>query len=135
MESYQDPLVENEDFSIIFRDEYQGHNHYVSNDLTHKRNYQNTSFKMGGPPTENVSWWDNFLGLNWPLPYRSTFVWPIQQKESPEINLDEIGCIGFLSVDSSSKHVFQKEWDFDVGAIVADALFSAIYNYQNKEGE
>ena len=75
---------------------------------------------------------------DWPLPYRSTIVWPIQQRESRLLPLRaNVGCIGFLAIDSESRNVFRENWDFPIGAAVSDSLFHPLKFYAslNKNGQ
>ncbi|MDR3554767.1 MAG: hypothetical protein P4L55_08435 [Syntrophobacteraceae bacterium] len=131
---HQDPIEENDDFCDLYWRYGPLQRFFFCNDLTMRRNYKNTSFKVYGSPPQNVELKDriwSYLGIKkiWPLPYRSTMVWPIQQRESPELSLKEIGCLGFLAVDSEACNAFNKSLDFPMGASVADALFQPLRIY------
>ena len=69
------------------------------------------------------------LGWGWPLPYRSTMVFPIQQGESETFTFDPPGCIGFLTIDNRFRHAFRERGDAPIGMSLADALFTPLYRY------
>lgn len=134
-----DPIEENVDFSYLYDDFGPNSRCFFCNDLTTKRNYRTSSFKVYGNPPENVSIhdrWSQFVRheKDWPLPYRSTIVWPVQQRESRLLPLrDTLGCIGFLAIDSESRNVFREKWDFPIGATISDALFHPLKLYASLE--
>ena len=125
---HQDALEENEDFNLLYDGFGPNKRCFFCNDLSSRRNYSTSSYKLYGFPTSEISFFDKVISFtkvdkNWPLPYNSTIVWPIQQRETNTLKLDEPECIGFLAVDSESKNVFKRKWDFHIGAEIADALF------------
>lgn len=61
--------------------------------------------------------------IGWTLPYVATIVWPVQQKESEVLLVEDEGCIAYLTVDSKHRGVFKEQFDLYLGAGVADALF------------
>lgn len=107
----RDPLEDNDDFKMIFSDEDR---YFFSNDLKKLYHYNSTSFATYGQYKK---------GERWPLPYRSTFVWPIRQGAAPNLVITTKRCIGFLAVDSTRANAFSESVDFHLGAAVADALF------------
>ena len=99
---------------------------YFSNNIPHEKGYSNSSFQ-----------------INKKLPYSSTVVWPIrklvyvQDKKADELLNQEQDIIGYLCVDSARRNVFQEGYDFEMGAIIADALFvflKGYHTYLNKVG-
>ncbi|PWW82489.1 hypothetical protein CR164_05735 [Prosthecochloris marina] len=119
----QDAIEENEDFELLYSEKQPGQNYFFCNDLMQRRNYKTSSFKVYGEPKEEMGFYERITGKGWTLPYRSAIVWPIQQRKNRHFDFDEVGCIGFLAVDSESRGVFKKSWDTWLGAGVADALF------------
>ncbi|QDT06909.1 hypothetical protein K227x_53320 [Rubripirellula lacrimiformis] len=75
------------------------------------------------------------------LPYSSQMIWPIRHtrkgkadaNHAKRVTLKEQDLIGFLIVDSPEKNCFNKLFDFDVGAIVADALYIYLDSVQPKK--
>lgn len=69
----------------------------------------------------------------WPLPYRSTILWPIRKlKPIPshrEVIVENHDLLGFLCVDSSSRNVWSNRWDVEIGAAVADFLYTFMDNW------
>jgi len=115
------PISHNTAFSFLFSDVLR--RCFIHNDLpmaAGRGQYLNTSlnkYRAGGTD-------------KWSLPYRSTMVWPIRRitsepRKSPNSSIftgsQEI--LGYLAVDSPLRKVFVEEHDFEVGALVADALY------------
>lgn len=122
-EKNQDAIEENEDFELLYSENQPGQNYFFCNNLIQRRNYKTSSFKIYGEPKKEMNFYERIFCKSWTLPYRSAIVWPIQQRKNRHFDFDEIGCIGFLAVDSESRGVFKKSWDTWLGAGVADALF------------
>jgi hypothetical protein len=61
----------------------------------------------------------NNTAADWARRYQSTLVWPIRPKrargDGPDLS-------GFLCVDSRRTHPFSKEYDYALGALIADVL-------------
>lgn len=112
------PLEKNTDFKILYQQD-DDENYFLSNNLTKRKRYQNS---------------------NWPsrhdkravfikerkYQYISTIVWPIRSREvesNPEV-------IGFLCVDSLTRGVFERRYDVDTGAIIADMLYPLLSKYR-----
>lgn len=125
-EDNKDAIEENEDFELLHDEKLPGQNYFFCNNLIERRNYKNSSFKVYGEANKEMSWYERLFCKGWSLPYRSAIVWPIQQKQNRYFAFAEIGCIGFLAVDSESRGVFKKNWDTWLGAGIADALFHPI---------
>jgi hypothetical protein len=112
-----DWVTENTDFFEVFDKPEQ--RCFFENDLKkrHSRGlYRNSHLPLG---------YDNRRDL-WPLPYRSTIVWPIRllrPETKPEV-------LGFLCIDSRSRRVFVRRYDFDLGALVADGLYMYMINHK-----
>lgn len=128
-------VYENTDFTFLFETKSPAKdNYFFSNDLTDEYGYNNTSFQLYGKP-EFV----NVLRIKkvkkWPLPYRSTIVWPIRRitdiKHDQEKDqfLAKQDAIGYLCIDSYARGVFNRRYDFHLGALVADAIFIYLRRY------
>jgi hypothetical protein len=123
-----DPLEDNEDFLSVFD---QTQEFFIENNLPARRQYQNTSFKIYGYPSTGTGFWDRwFPSMGWKLPYKSAMCFPIRQMEPTTGGADAAGCIGFLSVDSAAKKVFEATPDGPLGAAVASALFHPLAVYE-----
>ncbi len=122
----KDAIEENEDFELLYDEQQPGQSYFFCNNLIERRIYKISSFKVYGEPNKEISWFDRLRCKGWTLPYRSAIVWPIQQKKNRYFAFNEIGCIGFLAVDSESRGVFNKNWDTWIGAGIADILFHPI---------
>lgn len=127
-----DLIEENDDFDLLYNDESMpGESYFFCNNLIKRRNYDTSSFKVYEEPGKELNWYDIMFCKGWTLPYRSTIVWPIQQRKNRCLYFDEIGCIGFLAVDSDSRGVFNKKWDPWLGASIADTIFHPIKKLYN----
>ena len=123
----RDSLEENEDLDLLYQKFGPKNRRFFCNDLTKRRNYRTSSYKTYGNPTTELTPGpvnSIFDQKEWPLPYKSTIVWPIQQKESGDIlDLELQACIAFVGVDSPSRNVFVEKWDAHLGAAISDALY------------
>ena len=95
----------------------QGTNFYLCNDLASEHQYENTSFLAYGEP---VSSWLGFA-RRWTLPYESTIVVPIVGQEK-----DKSVVLGYIALDSSSRHVFDARYDVPFLRIVAEFIGPAL---------
>lgn len=97
---------QNTDFEVLFlqRDKFRW---FMSNDLTRMPGYKNSSWELGIPKT-----------------YTSTCVWPIQKMGAGADNTHDV--LGFLCVDSQVPGIFDKRFDFHVGAAIADGLYAVL---------
>lgn len=123
-DKYTHPINGNTDFLELYLNFEK--RMYFSNNIPHEKGYSNSSFQ-----------------INKKLPYSSTVVWPIrklvyvQDKKADELLNQEQDIIGYLCVDSARRNVFQEGYDFEMGAIIADALFvflKGYHTYLNKVG-
>lgn len=117
---------ENTDFHLIVRQEI---NYFFNGNLPACDNYLNS----------NKSKYEAGKGAvkNWSLPYRSTIVLPVRyvwkcKEKIAAGKKEEEKCqdiYGFLTVDSSAKNAFSERFDVQVGALLADAIFSIMNLY------
>lgn len=122
-----DELRENEDFYSIFEERRE---FFIENDLPNRRGYRNSSFSIYGVPPQGTGIITKlFSGIGWTLPYRSTMVFPIRQLEPATGSAESAGCIGFLTVDSAFRNVFEPRIDGPLGATVSSALFHPLSTY------
>jgi hypothetical protein len=122
-----DKLEDNDDFSAEFEEKVD---YFIENDLPSRRDYNNTSFDVYGHRPQGTSLIHRWVtSVGWNLPYRSAMVFPIRQLEPATGGDDDVGCIGFLTVDSAFKRVFKRRFDGPLGATVASALFHPLSVY------
>src|SRR5207249_8901276 len=115
-----DFLNENTDLCELFANPHQ--RCFFENDLPKlhaKGGYRNSHL-----PTQPFD--------EWPLPYRSAIVWPIRRLGVESQLHPEHELLGFLCVDSASTRVFVHRYDFEIGALIADALY--MYMKANLDG-
>lgn len=126
-------LKENTDFFNLWYSIEGCSRYYLCNDIQHefkKMNYKNSSFSLrGGEP--KIS---SFLGYtyitNWNLSYRSALVLPIRYiadydpPENQSENNTNWDYFGFLCIDANKKNVFDNRYAPEVGAAIADLLFT-----------
>ena len=125
-----DPLNENTDFKAVLKDDTK--RWFFSNYLPALSNYENTS-----DPTlaqRQLSFIEaltnRFVPVGWKLPYVSTIVWPIQKPFINDVDGAEYAILGFLTVDSPSRGVFNRNHDVYYGAGIADMLFPLLRRMQ-----
>jgi hypothetical protein len=129
-----DPLEQNEQFAKLFNDNEEIW-HYFCNDLTTESNFRCTSIAAYRPEHarslvtgERWRFWP-FQRNSWPLPYKSTIACVIRQGPfdlRPDIPSE---VLGFLTVDSESRGVFEERWDSPIMLAVADALYLPLRAY------
>jgi hypothetical protein len=127
-----DPLSDNLQFARLFSENEEVW-HFISNDLTCDENFRVTSITAYSPeyatkaPALPNRW--NLLARfrrawpTWPLPYKSTIACVIRQGP---FDLDQrfpSEVLGFLTIDSESRGVFEERWDVQIMFAVADALY------------
>ncbi len=132
-------IGENTDFSSLF----YGKNGYVRYfhcgnllKLWRVHKYENSSFRHVGEPSIKSIFAFSMV-RNWRLPYKSLIVWPIRYippgTEWPILNDEDMQqlppekrpvIMGFLTVDCRSKNVFDEYYSSELGAAIADALFT-----------
>ena len=120
------PVLHNSPLNRLFMD----HNKscWFDNDLPKNRTYENTKMEYYRRK------FDKKRG-EYPFPYKSMIVWPIRRVYESSSNDKENGfhehqdILGYLSLTSPSRGVFEHRYDFDLGAAVADALFIVMKEY------
>lgn len=114
---------------------------FLSNDLTKfwlEKDYKNTSFQVYGDPEAKTILSLKFV-RRWPLPYKSTIVWPIRYipdytlwPPTPPLTAGAAPTgsaeasqklWGFLCVDCNSRNAFDALYCPELGAGFADALY------------
>jgi hypothetical protein len=107
---------------------------YSCNDLTKEESFQATSLTAYDPsyatkaPTRS-----RWRRKSWPLPYRSTIACVIRQGPFDMAEHIPAEVLGFLTVDSESRNVFEERWDVQIMLAVADALYGPIRGYINAQ--
>lgn len=116
-----DLLEENTDFSSVFGE--KGQRWYFCNDLPAQSNYENSKDKSLSK--RNLSGFRAFMNVwkpvDWNLPYGSSIVWPIRHKGNEPLGSD-FSFLGFLTIDSRHRGVFDVKFDTHLGASVADSF-------------
>jgi len=130
-----DKLSLNTDFQSLF--EYSEPRYFFSNNLPVRANYLNSH----NPNLQNrefnfiLAALNFFIPQRWNLPYVSTIVWPIRQMQLQTENKltntitklsSDTTVLGFLTIDSAHRGVFNERFDIYVGAQVADTLYPMI---------
>lgn len=113
-------LNDNTDFEQVFL--HIKNRWFISNDLA-------ALAKRGGYFNSHLPADLDLKRMPWPLLYRSALVWPIRRIGDGAPLHPENAILGFLCVDSFSRNVFSPRYDFDAGALVADALYSYMRAY------
>ena len=131
-------IDENTDFSNIWYGTNGCPRYFPSRNLIklwQAGRYKNSSFKLHGEPS-TVSVLGMTCVSNWPLPYKSTIVWPIRYipegtkwplAQGTEPAAQGVFLWGFLCIDCGSKRVFDTIHAPELGAAFADALFSVLH--------
>lgn len=137
-----DPLDDNVQFATLFNDNEEVW-HYICNDLTCDRQFRGTSVTAYDPnyarraPTTGGRWFWPQKQPSWPLPYKSTIACVIRQGPFDANQGVRAEVLGFLTVDSESRNVFEERWDVQIMYAVADALYGPVRAYldaQNRAG-
>lgn len=102
--------------------------HFLSNNLPNDPSFESTSFIAyeRNFARRGRTHWPLIWKSNWPLPYRSCLSVAVRQGKFMESEQRQIICIGFLSVDSESRGVFEERWDKEIMYGFADALFNPL---------
>jgi hypothetical protein len=106
-----DWLNDNSDLCELFTNPQQ--RRFISNDL--QALYNRGAYRNSHLPGEFTQW---------PLPYRSAMVWPIRRLGGASVLHPDHELLGFLCVDAQMTNVFVERFDFEMGALFADALYS-----------
>jgi hypothetical protein len=116
LDSEAEFLDENEDFRTVFSNAQA--RCFFENDLISRARqgkYYNSHLPEEFDPHQD----------EWQLPYRATIVWPIRKVGASETHPGH-HVLGFLCVDAPSRYAFARRYDFEMGALVADALYTYI---------
>jgi hypothetical protein len=117
-----DPLDKNIQFAKLFSDSEEIW-HYVCNDLTRDKDFRATSLTAYAPDYATRTPRTFFSREGWPLPYKSTITCVIRQPPFDMNRSLPSEVLGFLTVDSESRGVFEERWDAQIMFAVADALY------------
>ncbi|TGL85756.1 hypothetical protein EHQ68_16725 [Leptospira congkakensis] len=127
-------LSDNTDFYNLWYSIDGCSRYYLCNNLKNEfkqLRYKNSSFSLKGgePKIKDILGFFTYIE-NWNLSYRSTLVIPIRYiaDYDPPENHVEISpnwdYFGFLCIDANKKNVFDTRYAPEVGAAVADVLFT-----------
>jgi hypothetical protein len=108
-EGKQHTVVKNTDYNLILNG---GRSYFFCNNIPSSKEYINTSKDEYGEK----------------LPYAAAIVLPVRSANSQQCEgaTDKYRCLGFLAVDSAARNAFLEKYDVQLGAIVADALYSVM---------
>lgn len=106
-----DFLSDNSDLRDLFQD--RNRRVFFSNDL--HQLYRKGGYRNSHLPDEAFE--------KWPLPYKSSIVWPIRRVGGTSALSQDADFLGFLCVDSPMTNVFVSRYDFEIGAMIADTLY------------
>jgi len=126
-----DPLEDNPQFAELFSDTNHSW-HFLCNDLTALDGFRSTSLTAYNPhhatsiPRPTGFWRGT---KSWLLPYRSTITCAIRQGPLSLNPGLQTNVIGFLTVDSESRSVFDDRWDVPLVFAVADVLYPVLLAY------
>jgi len=135
VDTNHDPLSKNKPFSKIFATDNESW-YYTCADLESDPEFTSTSYtaydpefaERAVPPRRRMPWSKKRDG-QWVLPYRSTIACIIRQGPAKSVPNDKTIALGFLTVDSESRGVFEERWDVQLMFSVADALFHPLRLY------
>lgn len=116
----KDLLSKNADFKKVYLREQQ---FFFSNDLLSDEDYRNSRDET--LPRVQPAWWMFWSKANWELPYRASIVWPIRW-QNPRVSTakaTDVHTPAFLTIDTDKVGVFDKDFDSQLGAIMADSLY------------
>jgi hypothetical protein len=130
VETNHDPLTQNLQFAKLFSDSDESW-HYICNDLTRAQDFQCTSTTAYAPDyaMRLADGRRRWLARKWPLPYKSTIACVIRQGPIDLCQDVKTEVLGFLTVDSESRGVFEERWDVQIMFAVADALYGPVRAY------
>lgn len=122
-----DPQDGNPQFEAICNDGNPHKWHYFCNDLTKEKDFTSTSmtaYDKHYGRRFNFTWLNWLTGKVWPLPYKSCVSCVVRQGPTTT-DQKKIAdpVLGFLSVDSESRSVFEERWDKELVFMVADSLY------------
>lgn len=133
IKSDHDSLTKNKQFSRIFADDNENW-HYISADLSADPDFTSTSFEAydrewSVKSPNGIRTWLFGRRDRWSLPYISTIACIIRQGPDRACRVNKQIALGFLTVDSESRRVFEERWDVPILFSVADALFHPLAAY------
>ena len=112
------PISDNTDFNVIFTDDEK---YYLCNDLTKELGYINSNWPNHPDKRRD------FINKR-TYDYASTLVLPIRSG-----GMEGEKDIGFLCIDSLTRNIFERRYDVDHAAIVADTLYYLLLRYRNEK--
>lgn len=121
-----DRLIENTDFVSLWDMTRDDGGFFHSPDLRNEKEYESSSLTFWRTKHANPG---SVAIEDWPLPYRSTIVWPIRQEPRAELGLEEYDTVGFLAVDSPSPGAFDIGTNAPIGTILANGLHPILKLY------
>lgn len=116
----KDWLINNTDFEQLFRSNDKV---FFCNNLEKLTAYKNSHWPDN--PDERKGYLKDKR-----FNYIATVIWPIR-KILLEHHNDSL-LLGFLCVDAKTRGVFELRYDYDLGAMVSDALFTVLQMYEEK---
>jgi hypothetical protein len=134
-------LNDNTDFHDLWYAQNRCSRYFFCNDLPRlwmNRMYRTSSFKYYKREPVHKSILGANILLSWPLPYKSTIVWPIRYAPGlrPPAHPTERAAVedwyfwGFLCVDCPDTGAFKERIDPELGAAVADQLYILLEELQ-----
>jgi len=121
-----DRLIENTDFLSLWDLTYDDTGFFSSADLRSEKDYKSSSLSFWRTKQENPG---SVAIRDWPLPYRSTIVWPIRQEPRAELGIADYDTVGFLAVDSPTPGAFDIETNAPIGTTLANGLHPILKLY------
>lgn len=121
-----DQLIENTDFLSLWDLTHDDTGFFHSADLRSEKDYKSSSLSFWRTKQENPG---SVAIRDWPLPYRSTLVWPIRQEPRGELGIVEYDTVGFLAVDSPTPGAFDLETNAPIGTMLANGLHPILKLY------
>lgn len=127
-----DQMNGNRQFARLFSDEEECW-HFISNDLTTEAGFTTTSMTAYNPSFAHSinpkGLWDRIRNNSWSLPYKSTIACAVRQGRFDQAdNIDQV-VLGFLTIDSESRGVFDERWDTQIMFALADALYHPLRRF------
>jgi hypothetical protein len=121
-----DQLIKNTDFLSLWDMEHDDTGFFHSPDLRAEKEYESSSLTFWRTKQENPG---SVAIKDWPLPYRSTIVWPIRQEPRSDLGLEGYDTVGFLAVDSPMPCAFDIGTNAPIGTILANGLHPILKLY------
>jgi hypothetical protein len=129
-----DAIDQNPHLAMLIN-EANNHWHFISNYLPSLRpRFTCTSVTAYEPEYYDAAshpW--NIFKKDWPLPYKSAIKCVIRQAPCSFRPSMKPEILGFLTVDSESRGVFEEKWDAQLMYAVADALYGPVRAFLNAQ--